>query len=96
MPAGPPGMAAQFNATSGVGNNTPMTVEELSDKATGIAQLVVTWPDAQRKSYLISLKRREPQLHAIVSSVIDDMEQGAATQGKDMVMQQQYGAPPPA
>lgn len=93
MMAGPPqGAAAMYNSTALNMGSQPMTVQELNDKATGIAQLVLSWPDTQRRGYLANLKRREPQLHAIVSSIIDDQRRQAELQGRDAIMQQQFGA----
>ncbi len=83
-----PAMATQ----SPMLGNQPMTVQELNDKAVGIAQTVLGWPDPQRRSYLANLKRREPQLHAIVSSIVEDERRKAEVAGRDAVLQQQYGA----
>lgn len=92
MLAAPQGAAGAFNSAASMMSGQPLTVQELSDKATGIAQTVLSWPDSQRRSYLAQLKRREPQLHAIVSSIVDEERRKASLIGRDAVLQQQFGA----
>jgi hypothetical protein len=60
-------------------------------RANEIAQQLMTLPETQRKSELISLKRTDPTLHSLVISVMDDIRQQARSQGQQMVLQQQYG-----
>lgn len=96
MMGAPSGVGAAFATQSPMMGSQPLTVQELNDKATGIAQTVLTWGDSQRRSYLANLKRREPQLHAIVSSIVEEERRKASMIGRDQVLQQQYGAPPAA
>tara|TARA_Y100001938_G_scaffold136815_1_gene200200 strand:+ start:50816 stop:52618 length:1803 start_codon:yes stop_codon:yes gene_type:complete len=91
-PAGPAGAAAsQFGLSQPTQPHQPITPEEMMAKANEVAQQLMTMPETQRKSELIRLKRSDPTLHSLVSSVIDDIRQQAQTQGQQIVLQQQYG-----
>lgn len=71
--------------------NIPRTPEDMQQQAQLIANQLLSLPDAQKDSELIKLKRGDPTMHALVTSIIDDIRQQARSQGGAMVMQQQYG-----
>lgn len=60
-------------------------------KAEEIAGQLQSLPDSQRQSELISLKKTDPTLHALVKSRMDDQKQEAQMQGGQQVLAQQYG-----
>lgn len=78
--------------------NIPRTPEDLQQQAQLIANQLLSMPEPQKDSELIKLKRGDATMHALVSSIIDDIRQQARTQGGAMVMAQQYGqgGQPPA
>jgi len=63
-------------------------------RANELAQQFMALPETQRKSELIRLKRSDPTMHSLVTSIMDDIRQQAQTQGQQMVLQQQYGQQP--
>lgn len=71
--------------------NVPRTPEDLQSQAQLLAQQILQQPEAQKDSDLIKLKRADPTMHALVSSIIDDIRQQAKTQGGAQVMAQQFG-----
>lgn len=106
-PAGPPGMPAQgqpsavdqFIMQRQNSPNVPRTPEEMQSQAQLIANDVLSKPESLKDAELIKLKRADPMMHGLVTSMIDDIRQQARSQGGAMVMAQQYGqgggAPPP-
>lgn len=97
MPAGPGGMPPspvdQFMMQRANTPNVPRTPEELQGQAQLLANQLLSLPESQKDSELIKLKRTDPTIHALVSSIIDDIRQQARTQGGAMVMAQQFGQP---
>lgn len=71
--------------------NIPRTPEDMQQQAQLIANQLLSMPEAVKDSELIKLKRGDSMMHALVSSVIEDIRQQARTQGGAMVMAQQYG-----
>lgn len=71
--------------------NIPRTPEDMQQQAQLIANQLLSLPEAVKDSELIKLKRGDSMMHALVSSVIEDIRQQARTQGGAMVMAQQYG-----
>lgn len=93
-PAGAPvsgGMAQQFSMAAPPVPGKPISLEELQSQAETLAQQIAGMPEAQKDSTLIELKKQNPVLHAITKSVFDSIKRQAALQGRDMVMQQQFG-----
>lgn len=72
--------------------NVPRTPEDLQQQAQLIANQILGLPEPVKDSELIKLKRGDSMMHALVSSVIEDIRQQARLQGGDMVLQQQYGS----
>jgi hypothetical protein len=71
--------------------NVPRTPEDLQTQAQLLANQILSLPESQKDSELIKLKRGDQTMHALVSSIIDDIRQQARNQGGAMVMQQQFG-----
>ena len=91
-PGAPPGAAQTFAAGQPLIPNAPTTVEELNGIATTLAQQAMQMPSkGQRTSFMIQLRKENPTVHSLVKSQIDDMERQAALQGRDQVLQQQFG-----
>lgn len=98
-PVGPgqPTAVDQFLMQRQNAPNIPRTPEDMQQQAQLIANQILSLPEPQKDSELIKLKRGDSTMHALVSSIIDDIRQQARTQGGAMVMQQQYGqGQPPA
>jgi hypothetical protein len=76
--------------------NIPRTPEDMQQQAQLIANQLLSMPEPMKDSELIKLKRGDATMHALVTSIIDDIRQQARTQGGAMVMQQQYGQGQPA
>lgn len=76
--------------------NVPRTPEDLQQQAQLIANQILGQPEPIKDSELIKLKRGDPTMHALVSSVIDDIRQQARLQGGEMVMAEQFGSGGPA
>lgn len=66
------------------------TPEDIQNKAQTLAQQIMS-SGPQRGSILRKLKQKDQQLHAIVKSMVEDMDQQAASEGKQQVIAQQYG-----
>lgn len=88
-PAGPMGAPQQFAAQ--MGTQPTDTPEVMQQKAQTIAQQVMMMPESQKQSYLINLKGSDQTMHALVSSILEDMQRDAELRGKELIMQQEYG-----
>lgn len=96
-PGPPPSPVDQFLMQRQNSPNVPRTPEEMQQQAQLIANQLLSMPEAVKDSELIKLKRSDQTMHALVTSVIDDIRQQARSQGGAMVMAQQFGqgaAPP--
>lgn len=96
MAPGQPTAVDQFLMQRQNSGSIPRTPEDLQQQAQLIANQLLSMPEAQKDSELIKLKRGDATMHALVTSIIDDIRQQARSQGGAMVMQQQYGQPAPA
>jgi hypothetical protein len=96
MGPGQPTAVDQFLMQRQNAPNIPRTPEDMQQQAQLIANQLLSLPEPQKDSELIKLKRGDATMHALVSSIIDDIRQQARTQGGAMVMQQQYGQGQPA
>ena len=76
--------------------NVPRTPEDLQQQAQLIANQILGQPEPVKDSELIKLKRGDPMMHALVSSVIDDIRQQARLQGGQMIVSEQFGTGGPA
>lgn len=87
-----PGAAASFAAGQPLLPNQPTTLEDLQGMAETLSQQALSMPSrAQRVSFMIQLRKENETLHSLVKSKIADQERRAALQGRDMVLQQQFG-----
>jgi hypothetical protein len=93
MPGQQPSAVDQFIMQRQNSPNVPRTPEELQMQAQLIANQLLSMPESVKDSELIKLKRGDATMHALVTSMIDDIRQQARTQGGAMLMAQQYGQP---
>jgi hypothetical protein len=97
MPGQAPSAVDQFLMQRQNSPNVPRTPEEMQMQAQLIANDLLSKPESLKDSELIKLKRSDSTMHALVTSIIDDIRQQARSQGGAMLMAQQYGqggAPP--
>jgi len=79
-----------------------MTPQELNDAANTISQQVFALQPPDRIKALRQLKQKNPTIHSLVKSLLEQLDQQAASKGKQMQQQQaqqtqsQSMAPPPA
>ena len=95
MGPGQPSAVDQFLMQRQNMPNIPRTPEDLQQQAQLIANQLLSMPESQKDSELIKLKRGDATMHALVTSIMDDIRQQARSQGGAMVMAQQYGQPAP-
>lgn len=93
LPGAAPSAVDQFLMQRQNSPNMPRTPEDLQQQAQLIANDLLSKPESVKDSELIKLKRTDQTMHALVTSIIDDIRQQARTQGGAMVMQQQFGQP---
>jgi hypothetical protein len=97
MPGQQPSPVDQFLSQRQNSPNVPRTPEDLQQQAQLIANQLLSMPESIKDGELIKLKRADSTMHALVTSIIDDIRQQARSQGGAMVMAQQYGqGQPPA
>lgn len=90
VPSGPGGAAGAFSMDQAT---TPITtVQQLQAKAQLIAEEVQKMDNSRRQAYLANLAAKDPVLHAVVSSIREDIERNAKREGGQAVLAQQYGA----
>lgn len=68
------------------------SLSDLQAQAQQYAQQLMSTPDPQRTSALISLKRSNPTLHALVGQMMEDQRQQSNSQGGAQMRQQTFGA----
>jgi len=91
QPQGPQGAVYAFMAGQPLLPNKPQSVEEMNTTASTLAQQAIAMPESQKDSFLIQLKQEDPTIHALVKSQMDEIKRDASLQGREMVLQQQYG-----
>ncbi len=91
MPGQAPSPVDQFLAQRQNSPNVPRTPEELQQQAQLIANQLLSMPESIKDGELLKLKRSDATMHALVTSIIDDIRQQARSQGGAMVMAQQFG-----
>lgn len=96
IPGQAPSPVDQFLAQRQNSPNVPRTPEELQQQAQLIANQLLSMPESIKDSELIKLKRADSTMHALVTSIIDDIRQQARSQGGAMIMAQQFGQGQPA
>jgi hypothetical protein len=87
----PPSPVDQFLSQRQNAPNVPRTPEDLQSQAQLIANQLLSMPEQQKDAELTKLKNADPTMHALVTSMIDDIRQQARSQGGQMLMQQQFG-----
>ena len=90
----------QFTAQRINNPNVPITPEEMQAQADTIASDLMSKQPQARKSELSKLRKSDQTMHALVTSIMENMRQQAASQGQQMVLDQQFGKtaapkPPP-
>jgi hypothetical protein len=86
------GAAAAFAASQPLIPNAPTSLEELQGIADTLAQQAMAMPSqGQKVSFMLQLRKENPTVHALVKSKLDDIKRQAELQGRDAVLQQQYG-----
>jgi hypothetical protein len=88
-PGAMPGMDALSQALSGPQQG--QTPSDLIQQAQSLAPQLLQLTESQRQSMMRQLKATNPTLHALVKQMIQDQYQQMRTQGKQMLMQQQFG-----
>jgi hypothetical protein len=96
MPGQAPSPVDQFLMQRQNSPNVPRTPEELQQQAQLMANQLLSMPESVKDSELIKLKRSDSTMHALVTSIIDDIRQQARSQGGAMIMAQQFGQGAPA
>lgn len=91
QPGPPPSPVDQFLMQRQNSPSVPRTPEDLQQQAQLIANQLLSMPEQVKDSELLKLKRMDQTMHALVTSVIDDIRQQARSQGGAMVMAQQFG-----
>lgn len=89
--AAPGGASAAFGAMQLPGPNVPMTLDEIQSLASQWADWLITMPESQKDSALIKLKKENEAVWLMAKSMYEDKKEAAALQGRDMILQQQYG-----
>ncbi|MEM4409817.1 MAG: hypothetical protein QXI19_13855, partial [Candidatus Caldarchaeum sp.] len=87
--SGMPGMDALSQALAGPQQG--QTPSDLIQQAQSLAPQLLQLTESQRQSMMRQLKATNPALHALVKQMIQDQYQSMRTQGKQMLMQQQFG-----
>lgn len=88
---GQPSAVDQFLSQRQNSPNVPRTPEELQSQAQLIANQLLSMPESLKDAELIKLKRGDNMMHALVTSIMDDIRQQARAQGGAQVLAQQYG-----
>lgn len=70
--------------------DVPDTLAGVSQYAKELAQQLVVTPEYERKQQLRALRETNKELHALVLSYMDQIRRQAASQGQQIVLQQQY------
>jgi len=91
VPGQMPSPVDQFLSQRQNAPNVPRTPEDLQQQAQLIANQLLSMPESVKDSELIKLKRSDATMHALVTSIIDDIRQQARSQGGAMMMAQQFG-----
>lgn len=94
-PSGTPTGGIPMGGQPGVGgqNQTPQSLAEISEQASGIAQQIVALPEFDRKQQLKLLRQGNKELHSLVKAELEKLRSSAASQGQQMILQQGQGQP---
>jgi hypothetical protein len=87
----PPGGAVGMPSPASTGQVSPASLQELKAQAEQMAMQFLQMDETTRRSEMIKLKKSDESLHALVKAEMANIRQGAALQGRDMVLQQGGG-----
>lgn len=73
--------------------NVPTTPDELQAQAQGIAEQMMTMPDAQRKGELAKLRKSDTTIHQLVLSILDEKRRQVKSDAGQQAMQQMQQQP---
>ena len=90
-PVPPPSAVDQFLSQRKNAPNVPRTPDDLQQQAQVIANQLLSLPSQQKDAELGKLKHADQTMHALVTSMIDDIRQNARSAGGAQMMAQQYG-----
>lgn len=94
-PPGAPGQGSsavdQFISQRQNNPNVPITPDELQAQAQTIAQDLMAKDPAARRTELAKLRKSDTTMHQLVTSLMDQMRDQAASQGRQAVLDQQFG-----
>lgn len=65
--------------------STGYSPTDIKSQGEEIAKQIITAPAAQRRNILVQILHSNPTLHAMVMQALDQLRQGAASQGKQML-----------
>lgn len=83
----PPGsIAAQV-----MGGNSPKSLPDMMAAAEAIANQLLGTPESSRRSELNAIKQQNEALHSLIIQKMDKIRDQAGSQGRQMIMQQNYG-----
>ncbi|TMJ00926.1 MAG: hypothetical protein E6G97_18510 [Alphaproteobacteria bacterium] len=92
QPAGPQGQALQDVASSlKIDENSPITPQEMFQRADTAASQLLGMSPTQRNSELRKIKQSNPHIHPYVVERLEAKRREASNQGREAVLQQQYG-----
>jgi hypothetical protein len=72
----------------GAGNNPATTPGDMYSAAQDMTQQLLGMTHTQRRQYLAKVKQTNPTMHALLLQMLQEARQGMASQGQQMIMQQ--------
>lgn len=72
----------------GAGNNPATTPGDMYSAAQDMTQQLLGMTHIQRRQYLAKVKQTNPTMHALLLQMLQEARQGMASQGRQMIMQQ--------
>jgi hypothetical protein len=72
----------------GAGNNPATTPGDMYSAAQDMTQQLLGMTHIQRRQYLAKVKQTNPTMHALLLQMLQEARQGMASQGREMIMQQ--------
>lgn len=72
----------------GAGNNPATTPGDMYSAAQDMTQQLLGMTHVQRRQYLAKVKQTNPTMHALLLQMLQEARQGMASQGQQMIMQQ--------
>ncbi len=91
QPMPPPDPTQQVLADLSTGDNTPITPQELQQKAQTIAYKLLGMDESARQSAMTALKRKDPTVHALVKICIENIRSQTRNQAGNQAMKQNFG-----